>query len=54
VADSLTKFMTADFLRSVMQRGSYQLRARVWNFEAETTSSRWKDSTKENHACEKI
>jgi hypothetical protein len=29
VADSLTKFMTADFLRSVMQRGSYQLRARV-------------------------
>ena len=27
LADSLTKFMTADFLRSVMQRGSYQLRA---------------------------
>eukprot|EP00435_Cladocopium_sp_Y103_P044561 s170_g12.t1 len=33
LADSLTKFMTADFLRSVMQRGSYQLRAEYETLE---------------------
>ena len=27
LADSLTKYMAADFLRSVLSRGSYQLRA---------------------------
>eukprot|EP00435_Cladocopium_sp_Y103_P070350 s367_g35.t1 len=46
LADSLTKFMTADFLRSVMQRGSYQLRAEYETLELKQRARMEKDQRK--------
>ena len=46
LADSLTKFMTAHFLRSVMQRGSYQLRAEYETLKLKQQARLEKDQRK--------
>jgi hypothetical protein len=48
LADSLTKFMTADFLRSVMRRGSYQLRAEYETLDLKHQAKQ--EKKKRNHA----
>eukprot|EP00435_Cladocopium_sp_Y103_P073668 s52_g44.t1 len=54
LADSLTKFMTADFLRSVMQRGSYQLRAEYETLELKQQAKMEKNQRKKEKPVKSV